>query len=141
MAVGLVLNLIQITLDYFDARDSMEREVKALIETSHSPASQIAYIIDMRLADELLDGLLQHPAAIDARLIDNEGQTMSASSGSGIPGCFRWRPTWSGLRYRSAGHRWRPGAAAGRRGVHRPAACLCCRQSGTRGCGWFQSGL
>ncbi len=90
MAVGLVLNLIQITLDYFDARDSMEREVQALIETSHSPASQIAYNIDMRLADELLDGLLQHPAAIDARLIDNEGQTMSASSESSPESRYRW---------------------------------------------------
>ena len=44
----------------------------------------------MRLADELLDGLLQHPAAIDARLIDNEGQTMSASSESSLESRYRW---------------------------------------------------
>ncbi len=90
MAVGLLLNLIQITLDYFDARDAMEREVQALIETSHSPASQIAYNIDMRLANELLDGLLRHPATIDARLLDSEGQTMSASSESSPESRYRW---------------------------------------------------
>ena len=90
MAVGLLLNLIQITLDYFDARDAMEREVQALIETSHSPASQIAYNIDMRLANELLDGLLRHPATIDARLLDSEGQTMSASSERSPDSPYRW---------------------------------------------------
>lgn len=90
MAVGLLLNLIQITLDYFDARDAMEREVQALIETSHSPASQIAYNIDMRLANELLDGLLRHPATIDARLLDSEGLTMSASSERSPDSPYRW---------------------------------------------------
>lgn len=90
MALGLVLNLVQITLDYFDARDSMEAEVNALIEISHSPASQIAYNIDVRLAEELLDGLLRHPATIDARIIDNEGHTMAAASQSSPVSPYRW---------------------------------------------------
>ena len=58
MVLGLMLNIVQVTLDYFSARDSMEQEIRALIEISHSPASQIAYNIDIRLAEELLDGLL-----------------------------------------------------------------------------------
>lgn len=62
MALGLVLNVIQITLDYFSAKESMEKEIHALIDISNSPASQIAYNIDVRLAEELLDGLLRHPA-------------------------------------------------------------------------------
>ena len=82
MVLGLVLNLVQVTLDDFSARDSMEQEIRALIEISHSPASQIAYNIDIRLAEELLDGLLRHPATIDARIIDNNGQTMAAASQS-----------------------------------------------------------
>lgn len=90
MALGLALNLIQITLDYFDARDAMNQEIGALIETSHSPASQIAYNIDIRLAKELLDGLMRHPATIDARLIDSEGHTMSASSKSSPSSRYRW---------------------------------------------------
>lgn len=90
MALGLILNLVQITLDYFSARDSMEAEVNALIEISHSPASQIAYNIDVRLAEELLDGLLRHPATIDARIIDNEGHTMAAASQSSPVSPYRW---------------------------------------------------
>jgi len=90
MVLGLVLNIVQVTLDYFSARDSMEQEIRALIEISHSPASQIAYNIDIRLAEELLDGLLRHPATIDARIIDNNGQTMAAASQSSPDSRYRW---------------------------------------------------
>ncbi|MEX2474813.1 ATP-binding protein [Marinobacter sp.] len=90
MALGLVLNAVQVTLDYFSARDSMESEIRALIEISHSPASQIAYNIDVRLAEELLDGLLRHPATIDARIIDNDGHTMAAASQSSPVSSYRW---------------------------------------------------
>ncbi|PXX91095.1 hybrid sensor histidine kinase/response regulator [Marinobacter vulgaris] len=90
MVLGLILNIVQVTLDYFSARDAMEQEIRALIEISHSPASQIAYNIDIRLAEELLDGLLRHPATIDARIIDNNGQTMAAASQSSPESRYRW---------------------------------------------------
>ncbi|MEP1216249.1 MAG: ATP-binding protein [Marinobacter sp.] len=90
MVLGLILNIVQVTLDYFSARDSMEQEIRALIEISHSPASQIAYNIDIRLAEELLDGLLRHPATIDARIIDNNDQTMAAASQSSPDSRYRW---------------------------------------------------
>lgn len=90
MALGLVLNVVQITLDYFSARQSMDNEINALIDISYSPASQIAYNIDVRLAEELLDGLLRHPATIDARIIDNDGATMAASSKSSPVSPYRW---------------------------------------------------
>lgn len=90
MALGLILNIVQVTLDFFSARESMEEEIRALIEISHSPASQIAYNIDVRLAEELLDGLLRHPATIDARIIDNDGHTMAAASQSSPVSPYRW---------------------------------------------------
>jgi signal transduction histidine kinase/ActR/RegA family two-component response regulator len=90
MVLGLVLNVVQVTLDYFSARESMEQEIRALIEISQSPASQIAYNIDIRLAEELLDGLLRHPATIDARIIDSNGQTMAAASQSSPDSRYRW---------------------------------------------------
>lgn len=90
MALGLVLNLVQITIDYFNARAAMEEDVHALIDISVSPASQIAYNIDVRLAEELLDGLLRHPATTDARIIDNDDQTMAAASQSSPDSPYRW---------------------------------------------------
>ena len=90
MALGLVLNFAQIALDYFSARESLENEIHALVDISNSPASQIAYNIDVRLAEELLDGLLRHPATIDARIVDNDNQTMAASSKSSPESPYRW---------------------------------------------------
>ncbi|KMQ74736.1 ATP-binding protein [Marinobacter subterrani] len=90
MALGLVLNVVQIGLDYFSARASMENEIHALVDISKSPASQIAYNIDVRLAEELLDGLLRHPAMIDARIVDNDNHTMAASSKSSPDSPYRW---------------------------------------------------
>lgn len=90
MLLGLVLNIAQVTLDFFNARQSMEQEINALIDISHSPASQIAYNIDIRLAEELLDGLLRHPATIDARITDSNGQTMAAASQSSPESGYRW---------------------------------------------------
>ncbi len=90
MALGLLLNLIQIALDYSNALDAMDQEVHALLEISRSPASQIAYNIDVRLAEELLDGLLLHPATIDARIIDSDHKTMAASSTPSVSSPYRW---------------------------------------------------
>ncbi|KKM70287.1 hypothetical protein LCGC14_1442260 [marine sediment metagenome] len=90
MVLGLVLNVVQITLDYFNARQSMEEDVQALIEISHNPAAQIAYNIDVRLAEELLDGLLKHPATIDARIVDSENSTMAAASKHSNVSPYRW---------------------------------------------------
>lgn len=90
MSLGIVLNIVQVALDFFSARDSMEQEIRALIDISNSPASQIAYNIDIRLAEELLDGLLRHPATIDARITDSNGQTMAAASSSSPESRYRW---------------------------------------------------
>lgn len=90
MTLGLALNLSQVTLDFFQAREAMDEDIQALMKISRSPASQIAYNIDVRLAEELLDGLLQHPAIIDARIIDPDGQTLAAASESSPDSRYRW---------------------------------------------------
>ncbi|TFW33934.1 response regulator [Pseudomonas putida] len=69
--LGTLLSLIQIGIDYASEDASINREVNALLQISHNPASRIAYNIDSELALELTRGLLQSPAVIRARLIDN----------------------------------------------------------------------
>ncbi|WP_111496478.1 hybrid sensor histidine kinase/response regulator [Marinobacter bohaiensis] len=89
MALGVLLNMVQVTLDYFTARKSMDEEIRALMDISFSPASQIAYNIDTRLAKELLDGLLRHPAIIDARIVDPDGRVLAASSRRSTESTYR----------------------------------------------------
>ncbi|MFJ4053984.1 response regulator [Pseudomonas sp. NPDC089743] len=69
--LGTLLSLIQIGIDYASEDASINREVEALLQISHNPASRIAYNIDSELALELTRGLLQSPAVFRARLIDN----------------------------------------------------------------------
>lgn len=69
--LGTLLSLIQIGIDYASEDASINREVQALLQISHNPASRIAYNIDSELALELTRGLLESPAVIRARLIDN----------------------------------------------------------------------
>ncbi|WDY56615.1 hybrid sensor histidine kinase/response regulator [Pseudomonas sp. PSKL.D1] len=69
--LGTLLSLIQIGIDYASEDASINREVQALLQISHNPASRIAYNIDSELALELTRGLLQSPAIFRARLIDN----------------------------------------------------------------------
>lgn len=90
MALGLILNVVQITLDYFNAQTAMEEEVHALLDISVNPASQIAYNIDVRLAGELLDGLLRHPAIIDARMTDHDGDIMAVANKHRSESPYRW---------------------------------------------------
>ncbi|WP_320108788.1 ATP-binding protein [Marinobacter sp. AN1] len=90
MSVGLVLNLIQVTVEYHSTRNYMDQDIQALLEISHSPASQIAYNIDTRLAGELLNGMLRHPAVIDARLLDSDGHTLAAASRGSGDNRYRW---------------------------------------------------
>lgn len=80
MALGLVLNLVQVSLDYRNARLGMDQDIRALMDISRSPASQIAYNIDLRLASELLDGMLYHPAVVNARLVDPDQRVLAAAS-------------------------------------------------------------
>ena len=95
MLVGLALNLVQITQDYFSAKTDMEQDIRALMRISHSPASQIAYNLNIRLAEELLrrrqqHHVLEHPATTDARILDSEGNTMSSASKSKPASRYRW---------------------------------------------------
>lgn len=90
MAVGLVLNLIQVWVEYQSTHTYMDQDIEALMDISHSPASQIAYNIDTRLASELLDGMLRHPAVIDARIQDAKNRTLSAASRGSGDGDYRW---------------------------------------------------
>ncbi|EKT4453221.1 response regulator [Pseudomonas putida] len=75
--LGTLLSLIQIGIDYASEDASINREVNALLQISHNPASRIAYNIDSELALELTRGLLQSPAIIRARLIDNNDTVLA----------------------------------------------------------------
>ena len=90
MLLGTLLNLVQVTEDFFNARQAMDNEIQALMEISHSPASQIAYNIDARLAEELLEGLLRHPAIVEAKITDPDAMALAAKHRRSTDAAYRW---------------------------------------------------
>ncbi|WP_263141061.1 response regulator [Pseudomonas sp. RIT-PI-AD] len=75
--LGLLLSLIQVGIDFATEDASIDREIRTLLEISHSPAARIAYNIDAELAQELVLGLLRSPAVIGAEIVDNSGMVLA----------------------------------------------------------------
>jgi len=90
LILGLIINLFQVTIDYFNASREMDADIQALMEISHSPASQIAYNLDTRLAEELLEGLLRHPAIVKASIAGPTGAIMADSRRELPASPYRW---------------------------------------------------
>ncbi len=88
--LGMVLSLIQVVIDYVNEKNSLDNEIRAIITISHAPASQIAYNIDSRLAAELLEGLLEHPAIIHAEIIDTDNRILSSRERRAQESPYRW---------------------------------------------------
>ncbi|GAB7532989.1 response regulator [Pseudomonas sp. 3A(2025)] len=87
--LGTLLSLFQIGLDYASEDASIDREIHALLEISHNPASRIAYNLDGELAQELTLGLLHSSAVISARLTDNNNMVLASVDRPMTTGRFR----------------------------------------------------
>ncbi|MEB0206987.1 response regulator [Pseudomonas sp. CCC3.1] len=76
-ALGTVLSLLQIGIDYASENAAINREIQSLLDISHNPASRIAYNLDSELAQELVMGLLSSPAITGAQISDNDKNTLA----------------------------------------------------------------
>ncbi len=90
LLLGLVLNLIQVLFDYLNEDTALDTEIEAIITISHTPASQIAYNIDSRLAEELLEGLLKHPSIVQADIVDSDNRTLARRERKIAESPYRW---------------------------------------------------
>lgn len=90
LLLGMFLNLFQVLIDYLNEKTALDQDINALITISHTPASQIAYNIDSRLAEELLEGLLKHPAIIEAEIVDNDNRILARRSRQTEESSYRW---------------------------------------------------
>ncbi len=90
LLLGMILNLFQVFLDYLNEKTALDQDIKALITISHTPASQIAYNIDSRLAEELLEGLLKHPSIIEAEIIDTDNRVLARKHRQLASSPYRW---------------------------------------------------
>ena len=88
--LGTLLSLLQVSLDYFNEDASINTEIHALLEVSRTPATRIAYNIDAELARELVLGLLNSPAIIQAEILDNSGASLASVDRPPLQSNFRF---------------------------------------------------
>ncbi|WP_122429393.1 hybrid sensor histidine kinase/response regulator [Pseudomonas viridiflava] len=93
-ALGTLLSLFQIAIDYASEDASIDREINSLLEIIQNPASRIAYNIDAELAQELTLGLLRSPAVVSARLTDNNNMVLSSVERPMATGRYRVLSDW-----------------------------------------------
>ncbi|RZA29698.1 MAG: hybrid sensor histidine kinase/response regulator, partial [Proteobacteria bacterium] len=88
--LGALLSVIQIGIDYAIVDQTIDRQMRSLLEISHNPASRIAYNIDAELAKELTLGLLQSESITGARLTDNNGNVLASVQRPRLESSYRF---------------------------------------------------
>ena len=89
LILGTLLSLLQVSSDYASEDASINREIRALLDISHNPATRIAYNIDTELAQELVAGLLRSPAVISAQIVDDTGTNLASAERPRIKSSYR----------------------------------------------------
>ncbi len=77
--LGIIFSLFVITANYFRVLNKVEEQIQALASITISPASRIAYNIDIELAKELVKGLAQLPLVKQASIIEPSGEILASS--------------------------------------------------------------
>jgi len=90
LILGVTMSCIQVTSDFRNENASIDQEINAIVSIVNAPAARIAYNIDAGLADELLIGLLKHPAIITAEISDTEQRSLASRQKPAVESPYRW---------------------------------------------------
>ncbi|BCA29206.1 ATP-binding protein [Metapseudomonas otitidis] len=82
VALGLVVSLVQIALDYERSRDLPDADVQALFGLVRDPATTVVFSLDQSTADDLLKGMLEQRGVVGARIMLPEGKLFADRSRS-----------------------------------------------------------
>ncbi|GLQ30112.1 ATP-binding protein [Litoribrevibacter albus] len=77
--LGIIFSLFVITANYYRIQSKVEEQIQSLASITISPASRIAYNIDIELAKELVKGLAQLPLVKQAAIIEPSGDILASS--------------------------------------------------------------
>lgn len=77
--LGTIFSLAVITANYYRLQSKVDEQIQSLASITISPASRIAYNIDVELAKELVKGLSQLPLIKQAAMIEPSGEVLASS--------------------------------------------------------------
>ncbi|MEZ5509094.1 MAG: EAL domain-containing protein [Gammaproteobacteria bacterium] len=68
LLLGLLLSTVQVMLDARNARIDLEQDAQQILAMMQEPATQAAFLHDRPLAEQVVEGLFQHPAVFYAAI-------------------------------------------------------------------------
>jgi signal transduction histidine kinase len=77
LMIASILASILVPLDYRAEKESLQRNLRALIETTISPVTLTTFNFDADLAQELVFGLVEYPDITAAKIIDPYGNALA----------------------------------------------------------------
>lgn len=77
LLIASILASVLVPLDYRAEKDALQRNLKALIETTISPVTLTTFNFDADLAQELVYGLVDYPDIIGAKIVDPYGNALA----------------------------------------------------------------
>lgn len=76
-ALGVVMTLVQLTLDWRDARQEIDNTLADVVRLVRRSAAETAFNLDDRAANTIVDGLLTHENIAAASLRDDLGKVLA----------------------------------------------------------------
>ena len=76
-AVGVLLSIGQVYLDYLDEKDLLEEKVMKSLQVSKLAATRAVLILDSDLAQEVVSGLLEYDYIIEASILDDHDTVLA----------------------------------------------------------------
>jgi len=76
-AVGLVLSIGQVYLDYLEEGGLLNQKVDKSLQVSQKAATRAVLILDSDLASEVVSGLMEYPYIAEAMILDDHGTMLA----------------------------------------------------------------
>jgi len=83
LTLGLILSLIQITIDFVQQEQALDSIVDQIFLVASAPASQAVFNLDKKFAQDLTDGLLEYAFIVEAEILDENGNRLASSQVTG----------------------------------------------------------
>lgn len=90
LALGMVFSLLQVSLDYLDARDDFDKTLGQVLNTLKEPAAQAAYQLNDALAYEVARGLFNYQPIYRVVLLDDTERELFAEEHPRVESSWRW---------------------------------------------------
>ena len=90
VALGVILSMLQIYMDYFNVQNEFDATTEQVLKSLRKPATQAAYHLDPVLADEVVQGLINYVPIYQVSLRDERDTVLASDEKAREESRWRW---------------------------------------------------